>query len=103
MKHVSIIVPLGNTSLTNIDGTHQIFYETNKFLEEKGDGPLFKVQLVGIAKESSHRNGLFTVIPECLIGDVKKNRPYHCSCIIRRSQTGIGNEPGIYSLDHPPI
>jgi transcriptional regulator GlxA family with amidase domain len=72
MKHVSIIVPLGNTSLTNIDGTHQIFYETNKFLEEKGDGPLFKVQLVGIAKESSQRNGLFTVSPECLIDDIKK-------------------------------
>ncbi|WP_276503441.1 GlxA family transcriptional regulator [Terrimonas pollutisoli] len=72
MKHVSIIVPLGNTSLANIDGTHQIFAETNKLLEEKGEEPLFKVQLVGIAKESSQRNGLFTVSPECLIDDVKK-------------------------------
>lgn len=72
MKHVSIIVPLGNTSLANIDGTHQIFSETNKLLEENGDEPLFKVQLVGIAKESSQRNGLFTVSPECLIGDVRK-------------------------------
>jgi len=31
MKHISIIVPLGHSSLPNIDGTHQIFSEANKF------------------------------------------------------------------------
>ena len=72
MKHVSIIIPQGNTSLTNIDGTHQIFYETNKFLEKRGLEPLFHVRLVGISKESPQRNGLFTVSPEVLIGDVTK-------------------------------
>ena len=42
--------------------------------------PLFKVQLVGISKETSQRNGLFTIGPDVLINDVKENRPYYNSC-----------------------
>src|SRR6188472_4277220 len=72
MKHVSILVPLGHTSLTNIEGTHQILSEVNSFRTAMGKDPLFKVQLVGLAPETSQRNGLFTVAPDVLTGDVKK-------------------------------
>jgi transcriptional regulator GlxA family with amidase domain len=72
MKHISIIVPLGHSSLPNIDGTHQIFSEANKFAESMGKPPLFKIQLVGLSKEIVQRNGLYTVQPDCLIQDVKK-------------------------------
>ena len=72
MKHVSILVPLGHTSLTNIEGTHQILSEVNSFRTAMGKDPLFKVQLVGLAPETRQRNGLFTVTPDVLIGDVKK-------------------------------
>jgi transcriptional regulator GlxA family with amidase domain len=72
MKHISIIVPLGHSSLPNIDGTHQIFSEVNKFAESMGKPPVFKIQLVGLSKEIVQRNGLYTVQPDCLIHDVKK-------------------------------
>ena len=72
MKHISIIVPLGHSSLPNIDGTHQIFSEANKFAESMGRDPFFTVKLVGLSKEIVQRNGLYTVQPDCLIKDVKK-------------------------------
>lgn len=72
MKHVSILIPRGHTSVVNIEGSHQIFNEVNSILKGLGKPPLFKVQLVGIAKETSQRNGLFTIEPDILISDVKK-------------------------------
>ncbi len=72
MKNISIIVPLGHTSLPNIDGTHQIFSEANKLCTAMGRPPAFNIKLVGISKEISQREGLYTIVPDCLIGDVKK-------------------------------
>jgi transcriptional regulator GlxA family with amidase domain len=72
MMHISILVPLGHTSLPNIDGTHQIFSETNNLLAAFGKEPIFNVQLVGLTKETSQRNGLFTINPDVLIKDLKK-------------------------------
>lgn len=72
MKHVSILVPRGHTSLSNIEGSHQIFSEVNTLCREMGRDPLFQVQLVGLADETRQTHGLFTVNPQCLIGDVTK-------------------------------
>lgn len=70
MKHISILVPNGHTSLPNIDGTHQIFCEVNSIAARMGFPPFFDVKLVGIADTISQRNGRFTIVPDCLIGDV---------------------------------
>ncbi|HVX24838.1 MAG TPA: helix-turn-helix domain-containing protein [Parafilimonas sp.] len=72
MKHVSILIPRGHTSVVNIEGTHQIFNEVNSILKKMDKPPLFKVQLVGITKEASQRNGLFKIGPDVLIADIKK-------------------------------
>ena len=72
MKHVSILVPLGHSSLPNIDGTHQILSEANGFLSMMGRSPMFDIKLVGLSKETSQRNGLYTVSPDCLINEVTK-------------------------------
>lgn len=72
MKHISIIVPMGHSSLPNIDGTHQMFTEVNKFAATMGRPALFDVQLVGLSKEIVQRNGLYSITPDCLIGDIKK-------------------------------
>ncbi len=72
MKHVSILVPRGHTSLSNIDGTHQILQEVNKFLLGMDREPLFNVHLVGLQKETSQREGLFTIKPDLLIQDIPK-------------------------------
>ncbi|HRO47649.1 helix-turn-helix domain-containing protein [Agriterribacter sp.] len=70
MKHISILVPLGHSSLPNIDGTHQVLSEANGFLTAMGRDPLFTIRLVGLSKETVQRNGLYTICPDCLIGDV---------------------------------
>ena len=72
MKHVSILVPLGHSSLPNIDGTHQILSEANGFLSMMGRSPMFDIKLVGLSKETSQRNGLYTVSSDCLINEVTK-------------------------------
>lgn len=72
MKHVSILVPLGHTSLPNIDGTHQILTQVNTFLTAMGKPALFDVKLVGLANETTQRAGLYTIKPDLLIGEVIK-------------------------------
>ncbi len=71
MKHISILVPQGDCSVVNIQGTHQILSEVNSVLARAGKPPMFKVQLVGIRKENSAINGLFTIHPDALISEVE--------------------------------
>ncbi len=72
MKHISILIPLGNSSLVNIEGSYQILSEVNKIQAETGQPPLFNIQLVGLSHETPQSNGLFTIKPDALIGDIKK-------------------------------
>lgn len=72
MKHISILVPLGHSSLPNIDGTHQILSEVNNIRASMGLEPLFKIQLVGLENSVEQRNGLYTIQPDVLISDIQK-------------------------------
>jgi len=72
MKHISILIPRGHTSVVNIGGTHQIFNQVNGIVAEKGGPPVFDVHLVGLERETRQSTGLFTVSPDCMIRDVKK-------------------------------
>jgi transcriptional regulator GlxA family with amidase domain len=73
MKHISILIPRGHTSLVNIEGTHQIFSEVNNILAALEKEPIFNIQLVGLSKETKQATGLFTVNPDVLLKDVKKS------------------------------
>ena len=70
IKHVSILIPEGECSLVNIEGSHQIFNEVNSVLARAGRPPLFKVQLVGLHKEAKTKNGSFTIRADVLITDI---------------------------------
>jgi transcriptional regulator GlxA family with amidase domain len=70
MKHVSILIPEGDCSLANIEGTHQILCRVNDYLAEEGRAPEFIVQLVGLSKETNMKKGLFTVHADALVQDV---------------------------------
>lgn len=72
MKHISILIPKGHTSVVNIAGAHQILSTVNEFLEAKGREPVFKVQLVGLAEETRQTTGLYSVMPHVLMRSVKK-------------------------------
>jgi transcriptional regulator GlxA family with amidase domain len=70
MKHISILVPEGDLSVTNIEGTHQIFSEVNGFLARSDRPPLFKIQLVGLKKENRVKKGMFSIFTDALIDEI---------------------------------
>ena len=70
MKHISILVPRG-AILASLEGTRQLFTQVNEFRKASGTDPLFKVQLVGLSKETSLTGGLFTANADVLINDVQ--------------------------------
>lgn len=72
MKHISILVPEGDPQLISIVGTYKAFSWVNNYLSNKGKEPVFKVQLVGISKNSSIDNGLFSIHPHITIDEVNK-------------------------------
>ena len=72
MKHISILIPQGETSLVNIEGTRQLFSEVNGLLSEIGRQPAFTIELVGLSRETAHRAGAYIVKPDSLLQDVQK-------------------------------
>ncbi|HYG38205.1 MAG TPA: hypothetical protein VD908_06280 [Cytophagales bacterium] len=52
MKHISILVPEGDSSLSNIEATYKMFSKVNDAMARKGQQPLFKIQLIGITETS---------------------------------------------------
>lgn len=72
MKHVSILVPRGNVSMVNIEGTYQILTHVNQFVQSGGRPPAFKIQLVGLGKETKLTTGLFTINAEAVITEIPK-------------------------------
>jgi transcriptional regulator GlxA family with amidase domain len=71
MKHISILVPQG-AILGSLEGSRQLFSQVNEFFKAKGVPPLFKVQLVGLSKETLLTGGLFTANTDVILDDVKK-------------------------------
>jgi len=72
MKHLSILIPFGHTSMVNIEGTHQVFNYLNQFLVSAGREPMYTIELVGLSPKATQSNGLFTVNAERLISEVKQ-------------------------------
>ncbi len=72
MKHISILVPEGDCSLSNIEGTHQILTEVNAAFVREGKPRVFDIQLVGLHKNSAVKKGFFSIYPDVLIEDLDK-------------------------------
>jgi transcriptional regulator GlxA family with amidase domain len=72
MKHISILIPEGDCSLTHIEATHQILNQVNGFLESMNKPPLLSVQLVGLNRDAKIKKGLFTIYPDKIISEVRK-------------------------------
>lgn len=71
MKHISILVP--ETAVTAaIADPRYMFTAVNEFFKSAGHEPFFKIELVGITKAIELSDGLVTIHPDRLIGDVKK-------------------------------
>lgn len=72
MKHVSILVPKGHTSVVNIGGTHQMLSWVNEYAHQTGKRALFDIHLVGLERKTAQPHGLFVVNPDQLVGEVPK-------------------------------
>ena len=55
----------------SIEGPHKVFTEINDFMVSMDKEPMFKVQLVGLSKETPLNGGLYTVKTDHTIYDVK--------------------------------
>jgi transcriptional regulator GlxA family with amidase domain len=71
MKHISLLVPEG-AILASLEGSRQVLTQVNSLLASVGRGPLFKVQLVGLSRETSLTGGLFTANADVVLEDVAK-------------------------------
>lgn len=69
MKHISLLIPEGEISLSNIEATHKMFTKVNEALERAGKAPLFDVHLVGRTKERKSTNSLFSIQPDLSLTD----------------------------------
>ena len=56
----------------SLEGSRQLLTQVNEFFKSAGQPPIFQVQLVGIAKQTSLSGGLFTANTDVLISDIKK-------------------------------
>lgn len=71
MKHISILVPETAVAAAIVDPRY-MFSAVNEFFSSAGHEPFFNIQLVGLTKEVTINDGLITIRPDLLIGQVQK-------------------------------
>lgn len=75
MKHITIIVPEGQSTLSTIAcivGTYEIFVSANEYWKKAGRKESFKIELAGVSKKVEFNDGLLTVRPQGNISDIPK-------------------------------
>ena len=72
MKHISILIPDGDISLSNIEATYKMFTKVNEAIMRTGQAPLFQIQLVALTREAQLTNSIFTVKPDLAVTDAVK-------------------------------
>jgi transcriptional regulator GlxA family with amidase domain len=71
MKQIIILATTGS-NLGSIDNPRRAFLSVNEYLKNKGQSPLFKVQIAGTTKEIKLNNGVYTIHSDIEIKNVKK-------------------------------
>ena len=97
MKHLTILVPDGQSSLStaaSIIGAYEIFARANEYWAENGKSELFKIQLAGISTKSEIYSGIVSVKPQTHISSITKtNLIIIPSTLIRTYESAIkGNK-----------
>lgn len=71
MKSVTILVPKG-AILGSIEGPRQLLTGVNSYLASMNKPPMFKIELVGLSKETPLIRGMYTIRTDRVIDDVEK-------------------------------
>src|SRR4051812_4831897 len=80
MKHITIIVPVAQSSLSTIAclaGAYEIFTAANTYRKKSesyktGTRELFTIELAGISEKEEINGGMFTVKPQVSISAITK-------------------------------
>lgn len=74
MKHISIIVPVGESVLSSIVGAYKVFNKVNEYLMMSGKDKkdCFEIDLVGLTDETNLYGGHFNVKPTKNIDEIEK-------------------------------
>lgn len=89
MKHLTIIVPDAQTSLSTIAcivGTYEIFTRANEYWQGDSKKKLFTIELAGVSDKAEFDNGLLTVIPQTNISAITKTDLIIIPSLIRNFQ-----------------
>lgn len=71
MKHVSIL-PLFDATMSSIDSCHQILSRVNDFLKYQGKTDFYKIEIVGLKRDTRLNKGLYAIYADQTIGQVQK-------------------------------
>lgn len=72
MKHISLLIPQGEISLSNIEAVHKMFTKVNEALRKEGIKPKFEVGLIGTHRSVKVSNGPFNITTDQTLEEVKK-------------------------------
>ncbi|WP_153798714.1 GlxA family transcriptional regulator [Foetidibacter luteolus] len=75
MKHITIVVPDGQTNLSTIAcivGTYEILNVANSYWKQNGKRELFTIQLAGVSAKTEFDNGLLTIKPQVNISAIRQ-------------------------------
>lgn len=74
MKHISVIVPVGDSIVDTIIAPFNMLRMANSYFRKLNDLPEspFKVDLVGLTKDPVVYQGLFSIQPTAALSDIKK-------------------------------
>jgi transcriptional regulator GlxA family with amidase domain len=72
MKHITILIPEGDCSITHIEASHQILSQVNVFLASQDKDALFEIELVGLTKSAVLKKGFYTIHYDKTIADISK-------------------------------
>lgn len=72
MKHLTLLVPSGENNLSSIVGAYKILSRANALWQERGNGPVFQIELAGLKTEVDFYDGLFSVKPHTQVSAIAR-------------------------------
>ncbi|MVN75727.1 helix-turn-helix domain-containing protein [Hymenobacter sp. HMF4947] len=61
MKHITILVLASDAVVGSIEGPHKVLSQANDLLVSQGRAPAFDIELVGLTRQQTFNQGLFTL------------------------------------------
>ncbi|WP_119080650.1 GlxA family transcriptional regulator [Chitinophaga alhagiae] len=96
MKHITIIVPDGQSNLSTIAsivGTYEILTRANEHWVETGREKPFRIELAGVSEEVEVYDGLFAVRPQTHISAIRQTHLIMIPSLVRDYQQALlGNQ-----------